>query len=172
MSDEERVDVVDEQDRVVGGATRAQMRAQNLLHRCVAILCLDSHGRIYVHRRTATKDVFPGLYDPSVGGVVTAGEDYDTAALREIDEELGIVGPTPSPLFKHRYEGPHSRSHTRVYRVLWDGPIRHQESEVAWGAHLPLADVARNVAGFRYVPDGWEIFRRYLEREHPAILAG
>ena len=34
----------------------------------------------------------------------------------------------------HRYEDAHSRSQTASTSVVWDGPIRHQPSEVAWGA--------------------------------------
>ena len=94
MASEEWVDLVDEEDSVIGRVTRKQMRAQNLWHRTIGVMCLDSRGRIYVHRRTDHKDVYPGLYDMFVGGVVSAGESYDETALREIGEELGIVGPT------------------------------------------------------------------------------
>lgn len=58
---DELADVVDEDDRVVGRAGRSEIRARNLLHRGVAILCRNSRGEIYVHRRTDTKDVFPGM---------------------------------------------------------------------------------------------------------------
>ena len=163
-SSEERVDVVDEDDRVLGQVTRSQLRAGNLLHRNVAILCLNRRGEIYVHRRTDTKDVFPGLYDMFVGGVVAAGETYAQAALREIEEELGIVGPTPERLFHHRYEGAQTRSHTEVFRVCWDGPIRHQPSEVAWGGYRAATQLAANTEGFSFVPDGREIFECYLAR--------
>ena len=67
MASDELVDWVDEDDRVLGQVTRARMRAENLLHRCVAILCFDPLGRLYVHQRTAHKDVFPSLFDMTVG---------------------------------------------------------------------------------------------------------
>jgi isopentenyldiphosphate isomerase len=162
MTSEEWVDRIDEEDRVVGRVTRAQMRAQNLLHRSVAVMCLNPAGCIYVQRRSETKDVFPGLYDMFVGGVVGAGESYHEAALREIAEELAIAGPRPELLFKHRYEGPRSRSHTAVYRVVWDGPICHQASEVAWGGYCTTEEIAANPCGWSFVPDGREIFERYL----------
>ena len=147
---EEWVDHVDEEDRVIERVTRRQMRADNLLHRSVFILCFDPQGRVYVQRRTTTKDVFPGMYDMFVGGVVEAGETYDHSAQREIAEELGIVGPIPQPLFRHRYEGPASRSHIAVYQV-------------AWGGYFPVDELARNKPGFAFVPDGWEVFERYLQ---------
>lgn len=163
---EELVDVVDENDRVIGRATRAQMRRDHLLHRVVAILCRNRDGKIYLHRRTATKDLFPSLYDMFVAGTVEAGERYEDAAIRELEEELGITGVELEPLFHHRYEGDRTRSHTRVYRVEWDGPIVHQPSEIAWGEFRSPADIVANLEQFEYVPDGAELFTRYLA-EYP-----
>ncbi|HMI90965.1 MAG TPA: NUDIX domain-containing protein [Polyangiales bacterium] len=167
MAADELVDWVDEDDRVIGQVTRARMRAENLLHRCIAVLCCDSAGSVYAHRRSDAKDMFPGLYDMFVGGVVGAGESYDAAARREIGEELGIVGPIPQPLFRHRYEGEASRSHTAVYRVSWDGPITHQESEIAWGGLRTLQELAEGPEGWSFVPDGREIFERLLRERLP-----
>ena len=161
MQRAERVDIVDQDDQVIGGATRQQMRASNLLHRSVAIICTNDAGEIYVHRRTETKDLFPGLYDRCVGGVVNAGESYAQAASRELAEELGIAGPSPQRLFHHHYEGPQTRSHTEVFQVLWNGPIVHQASEIAWGGYRTLRQLVKNHDGFVFVPDGEEIFVRY-----------
>ena len=158
----EWVDLIDDKDRVHGRVSRAQMRRDNLWHRSVDILCMNSRGEIYVHRRTKTKDVFPGLYDMFVGGVVGAGEAYDAAATREIAEELGIVGAAPERLFQHRYDGPSSKAVIAVYRVVWDGPIKHQPSEVAWGQYCSAAQIEANRDGWAFVPDGLEVFRRYL----------
>lgn len=166
MKEDEWVDIVDESDRVVGRTTRAHMRRANLLHRNVAILCRDTAGRIYVHRRTATKDLFPSLYDMFTSGVVGAGETYAQAALRELSEELGIRGVVPQPLFQHRYEGAHTRSHTAVFRVEWSGPITHQPSEVAWGGYRTRAELLSNAERFAFVPDGAELFTRYVS-EYP-----
>jgi 8-oxo-dGTP pyrophosphatase MutT (NUDIX family) len=160
MSSDERVDLVDEQDRVLGQVSRREMREQNLLHRTIAVMCANSAGEIYVHQRTDWKDVFPGQYDMFVGGVVSAGETYDACAVREIAEELNIVGPTPEFLFMHRYEGDKSRSHIAVYRVIWDGPIRHQASEIAWGMFFRVQETLDNSRGFDFVPDSGQVFQR------------
>jgi isopentenyldiphosphate isomerase len=163
---DELVDIVDEEDRVVGRATRAQMRRGNSLHRVVAILCRNRDSQIYIHRRTPTKDLFPSLYDMFVAGTVAAGESYDDAALRELEEELGITGVTLEPLFRHRYEGDRTRSHTRVYSVEWNGPIIHQASEIAWGAFRSRRELLTNSERFEFVPDGAELFTRYVA-EYP-----
>jgi 8-oxo-dGTP pyrophosphatase MutT (NUDIX family) len=158
---EELVDLIDRDDRVIGRASRRRVRAENLLHRGVGILCRNSGGLIYVHKRTDIKDVFPGMYDMFVGGVVEAGETYDEAASREIAEELGIVGATLEHLFRHLYWGPQNRSLVAVYSVEWDGPISHQESEISWGRFLSFDELVAKLEEWRFVPDGLEIFEVY-----------
>jgi 8-oxo-dGTP pyrophosphatase MutT (NUDIX family) len=139
------------------------MRSQILLHRVVAILCQNSRGEILVHRRTPTKDLFPDLYDMFVAGTVEAGESYAATAARELEEEIGVRGAPLERLFHHLYQGPQTRAHTEVYRVVWDGPIIPQASEIAWFGFLSRADIVGNHGGLRFVPDGAELFARYLE---------
>lgn len=158
---DELVDLVDLQDRVVGQAPRSEVRAGNLLHRGVGILCRNSRGEIYVHRRTPTKDLFPHLHDMFVGGVVGSGESYEAAAAREVAEELGIPDARPVFLFAHLYQGEHNRAWVHVFLVEWDGPVVHQESEIEWGAWMPEADLEAWCDEVEIVPDGLEIFRRY-----------
>jgi isopentenyldiphosphate isomerase len=161
---DEQVDLVDEHDQVIGQASRREVRRANLLHRGVGIVCRNSAGQIYVHRRTDSKDVFPGMYDASVGGVVASGERYRDAARRELAEELGIAGPELRFLFKHRYRGPQVDTWNAVFEVVWDGPIVHQPEEIAWGAFVTEEELrSRLRAGpWVFVPDGLELLRRYL----------
>ncbi|MEM7233279.1 MAG: NUDIX domain-containing protein [Planctomycetota bacterium] len=154
----ERVDLIDLNDRVIGWALRRDVRARNLLHRGVGIICRNSSGDVYVHRRTTTKDVFPGLYDMFVGGVVGQGESYAVAAKREIGEELGIAGPEPVELFRHTYIGPRNRSLVAIFEVEWDGPIVHQQEEIDWGRFFTQQELDESLDSLDYVPDGLEIY--------------
>jgi len=83
----EWVDVVDEQDRVIGVAERTRVRQENLRHRASYILVLDEAGRVLVQRRTLSKDFCPGMLDACAGGVVTTGEAMEPSARRELAEE-------------------------------------------------------------------------------------
>ena len=90
--DVEQVQLYDVDGRPSGVTDRARMRAENLTHAATAVVVRDSYGRVFVHRRTDTKDVYPGRFDFAAGGVVAAGEDPHVAAVRELDEELGVTG--------------------------------------------------------------------------------
>ncbi|MEV6398771.1 NUDIX domain-containing protein [Streptomyces sp. NPDC051907] len=164
---EEILDIVDENDVVVGQAPRGEAYARGLRHRCVFVLATDAQGRVFVHRRTATKLVFPSLYDMFVGGVVGAGESYDEAALREAEEELGVSGlPRPVPLFTFLYESEDGRQSwwSSVYEVRCELPVRPQEEEVAWHAFLPAAELERRIGEWEWVPDGLAAYERLRGR--------
>jgi len=86
-------DLVDEQGRVVGRAPRALChRTPALLHRAAHVIVTDGAGRIYLQKRSHTKDIQPGKWDTSVGGHVDAGEDFEAGARREMREEIGLAG--------------------------------------------------------------------------------
>jgi 8-oxo-dGTP pyrophosphatase MutT (NUDIX family) len=177
---DELLDIVDEQDRVVGRATRGEAYARGLRHRCVFVQARDAAGRIFVHRRTPTKLVFPSMYDMFVGGVVGAGESYDDAALREAEEELGVTGlPRPVPLFTFLYgqdaadgdptggrgtaqAGPAAGGTwwSYVYEVPCTVPVHPQAEEVDWHGFWSPEEVERRLDDLPWVPDGLAAYRR------------
>ncbi|MYW67744.1 NUDIX domain-containing protein [Streptomyces sp. SID8379] len=162
-SAEEILDIVDEDDNVVGQAPRGEAYARGLRHRCAFILARNPTGEVFVHRRTTTKLVFPGLYDMFVGGVVGAGESYDEAALREAQEELGVAGlPRPTPLFKFLYEGgPRGSWWSYVYEVTFDLPVRPQAEEVDWHTFLAPEELERRIGEWTWTPDSLAAYHRW-----------
>ena len=160
---DELVDVVDALDRVVRQATRAEMRRDNLLHRAVYIIVRDSAGRLFIHRRTDSKDVYPGYWDVTVGGVVAAGEDYATAARRELAEEIGVVATTTLvTLFPVRYADDATQLNGMAFLARYDGPVVLQADEIAFGEFVPVAEAERVMREERCCPDGAQVVRRYL----------
>jgi isopentenyl-diphosphate delta-isomerase len=151
-------------DRVVRQATRREVRDRNLRHRCVYILVFNSAGQLFVHQRTATKDVFPSHWDVTVGGVVAAGEDYDSSASRELYEELGVGPVSLRRLFPIRYEDPTSRVVGTVYSCTWDRAVRLQESEILRGEWMDLDVVVERTQRDHFCPDGLEALRLYLAK--------
>jgi len=57
---------------------------------CVYIALLDVAGQVYVQHRAATKRLWPDRKTISASGHVDPGESFEQAAVREVEEELGI----------------------------------------------------------------------------------
>lgn len=96
MAADEILDVVDEQDRVIGQKSRSEIYAAGQKNfRVVNAFVEDSRGLILIPRRSTERKMFPGALDTSVGGHVLAGEDYLDALVRETREEceLDLLGP-------------------------------------------------------------------------------
>jgi len=88
---EEMFDVVDEADRVIGSAPRSEVHRRKLWHRAVHVLLFNAQTELFVQKRSAVKDTFPRCYDSSASGHLNSGEVYDTCAVRELQEELGLT---------------------------------------------------------------------------------
>ena len=92
---EEMFDVVNADDEVLRVANRRDVHDNAWLHRAAHVLVYDESGRLLVQRRGFNKECSPGLWDTSAGGHVASGEDYEAAANRELEEELGIRSTSP-----------------------------------------------------------------------------
>jgi isopentenyldiphosphate isomerase len=158
------VAIIDDTGAVVGSAPRSVMRRDNLPHLVVAVLVRDPAGRIYVHRRTDSKDVFPGMHDCFAAGCLQAGEEVEAAALREVAEELGVVGAALRPLSVQRYADAATRHVCHAFEVTYGGPITHQAEEVAWGGWLTPAELRDRLAdpSWPFVPDGRALIEPWL----------
>ena len=138
---DELVEVVDEAGAVVRLATRAEMRAGNLRHRGVAVVVLTGAGELVAHRRADWKDVWPGRWDVCFGGVAQVGEDWVTAARRELAEEAGVEVPAAALrlLGSDSYQDASVCWFGPIYAVTHDGPFRPADGEVAELVLVPLA---------------------------------
>lgn len=145
MALDEVVALYDADGEVCGSAPRSVVRADNLRHAASSVVVRDGAGRVYVHRRTTTKDVYPGLLDLAAGGVVLAGEDPADGAVREVDEELGVHGVPLEPCGVQDYADEVTRYRAFRFVVTWDGPIRWQPEEVSWGEWVAVAELVRRL---------------------------
>lgn len=174
----ERIATFDAGGRRTGTAERGEVYDRSLWHATTAVaLRSTDRERVYVHRRTDTKLVMPGLWDCWAGGVLDAGETPAEGAARELAEELGITGVALEELFTVAFDagalgidtGPGSgpaglRAHVHAYQAFCDGPVVHQPSEVAEGAWWTLDELRAGLAdpARRWVPDGAWVARRWL----------
>ena len=88
---DEYLDLVDENDNVVGKKKRSEVYAEDLSNfRVVNAFVINSKGEIWIPRRAADKRIYPLCLDMSMGGHVESGESYEDALRRELGEELNI----------------------------------------------------------------------------------
>ena len=137
-------DVVDEGDRVIGREARAEVHRRGLRHRAVHVLVFNSRGEVFLQKRSMAKDTFPGAWDSSSSGHLCCGEEYDACALRELQEEIGLVpAQPPERLFKIQACADTGQEHVWVYRCLSDGPFTLNPEEVETGKWVKPEQVTR-----------------------------
>lgn len=126
----EFLDIVDEEDSVIGKDTRENIHARHEIHRGVHVLVINSKGEVLLQKRSEKKDYYPGYYDSSVGAQVLSGESYEQAAKRETKEELGF---TPKRLVKicdYNSYSKRQREKRRLFVCFSDGPFEIDKNEV------------------------------------------
>jgi isopentenyldiphosphate isomerase len=91
---EELLNVYDPAGSVVGARPRREAKRSGLPVGAVNVLLVNALGKTLLQRRPKDKEN-GGRWDKSVGGHVSAGETFDTTAVREAGEELFDDGRSP-----------------------------------------------------------------------------
>jgi len=136
---EEMFDVVDETDTVIGQAPRATVHRDGLRHRAVHVLVHNRKGEIFLQKRSHLKDNHPGVWDSSAAGHLDAGENYASAAVRELEEELGITGV--DPVLRARIDACEDTGmeFVNLFEAEWNGPMHWPCAEIETGVWMPPA---------------------------------
>ena len=137
-------DVVNDRDEVVGRKPRAEVHQLGLLHRAVHVLAFNSRGKVFLQKRSMTKDRQPGLWDSSASGHVDSGEEYDMCAVREVREEIGLrLESPPRRLFKIDACSETDQEFVWVYRCETDGPLTLDPVEIERGDWFAVEEIDR-----------------------------
>jgi isopentenyldiphosphate isomerase len=150
-----------------------------LWHRTAHIWIVNGMGMLLFQKRSLSKESFPGLWDVSAAGHVSAGEPLVAAARREVLQELGIrVAHAELEFLFTTQTSSVQREGTfvdnefnYVYAVKRDvsiGELTLQESEVADAQYVPCGELRRLAeAGdpaFAPHPEEYARLRGYLCR--------
>jgi isopentenyl-diphosphate delta-isomerase len=149
---EERVVLVDAEDRELGTEAKLEAHRSGRLHRAFSVFLFDARGRLLLQQRALTKYHSAGLWANACCGHPRPGEPVRDAARRRVREELGI-DCAPEPAFGFVYRAPldnglveHEYDHVLVAR--FDGRPEPDPGEVAawrWAEPAELsADVRAN----------------------------
>jgi isopentenyldiphosphate isomerase len=151
----ELLDVVDQSGRPTGMVVqRDSVHEQGLWHRTVHVWILNAKGEVLFQKRSMDRDSFPGAWDVSSAGHVSAGESPVQAAQKEVLEELGIaVDENELRLLFSVSTSTVQRQGTfvdneisDVYLVRKDVGIQDlslQRTEVAGARHFPRGELKR-----------------------------
>ena len=160
--------VSDDDSTVLGPVARRLVHGNpELIHRSVHILVLHPHdGKLLLQKRSASKDTYPGHWDTSVGGHVGFGQSYEEAAVRETEEELGVLLETKDfeKLHVVRYRDEHESENTTTYLCLHAGPFVFNTEEITEIKFWTRSEITAEL--------GTGIFTPHFETEFAAFIAG
>ena len=114
---DELFDIIDENDHIIGQEMRSKVHQLGLWHRGAHVLLFTSDNKLIVQQRSKTKSQSPLMFDCSVSEHAQAGETYHHAALRGLQEELGITDIAIQPLIKFKMNyGPNDNEISMIYK--------------------------------------------------------
>ncbi|MEZ4483939.1 MAG: NUDIX domain-containing protein [Syntrophotaleaceae bacterium] len=110
----------------------------------------------------------PGRWDTSVGGHLDAGEDYHSGALREMAEELGIVGKSLEFLYSYAHRNAFESENVATFLVCYDGTIHYDSQEIDAVAYYSSDEIAQMLGSGILTPNfeqEWGFFLQWAEQQ-------
>jgi len=168
---EELLQLVDRRGNPIGTAARNECHGNpELIQAVVHLHLFDKLGRMYLQKRAASKDTFPGRWDASVGGHVSPGETPEEAIRREAREELGIdldgsggfggLERLDAYIYKDEIE----TEFVTPFRIVFSGLPKPNAEEVEEGMFFELEQIRRRL---RKQPDEFTPHFRYAMKNLP-----
>lgn len=175
---DERVDILDEQGKPTGeSCLKSEAHRNGLLHPTIHVWLYTPDGRVLIQQRGENKASHPLLWDVSVAGHVSAGEEVITAAIREVEEEVGLTISESNLEPLGTYKAIHKISENFIDAELHHiflcklqvplNQLKKQENEVADLALVPLFKFAEETWGLasmgKYVPHGPTYYKTIIK---------
>lgn len=118
------LNIVDENDNIIGEESREKIHKDGLLHREVHVWIHNGQGELLFQKRSKTKDTCPGTLDASVGGHVEIGDSYEKTALKELEEETGLVAQASDLVYmgklrRNKFSDPKTGKVNNSYRAVY-----------------------------------------------------
>lgn len=144
------IDIVDDEDRVIGQKERDAAHRDGDLHRVAHVWIVNSKKELLCHRRADCKRVFPGFWDIIIGGHLDAGESYEAAALREVEEEVGLVLSKDDLVLIGKWKGapnetePRIREFSTSYAAFYGGDpgaLKADPGEISELKFMPIEEL-------------------------------
>ncbi len=149
---EEIFDVVNEEDKIIGKATRKEVHKKKLIHRSVMFFIFDKKGRVLVTQRTRAKDMFPEYWSITLGGHVSSGETYEEAVAREAWEEAKVKEkPFFITSFKKRI--PEEKENSMIYSFVTSQKPELDKNELKRGKFMTIKEIKEKIKNEKFLPE-------------------
>lgn len=100
----ELIDILDENGVKTGEILpRDEVHKKGLWHRVIVVAIVNENNEILLQQRSKNKDTNAGLWDISVAGHISAGQDSISAAIREMEEEVNVSLEDSADIKSFRY---------------------------------------------------------------------
>lgn len=155
--------VVDSDGNLISKASRTECHSGSfLLHPVVHLHVFDAEGRMYLQKRADNKDIQPGKWDTSVGGHVDYGEEIETALMREVREELGIIDFKPVFILRYEFRSEREAELVHSYYTIYSGEIQPDIVEISEGKFWELSQIVTNLDSGIFTPNFVAEFKRLM----------
>ncbi len=154
---DEMLPVVEPSGLVIGQATRhACHSGTHLLHPVVHLHIIDREGRIWLQKRSMTKDLWPGRWDTAVGGHISYGEQVRDALAREAAEETGLTDFNPEFIEAYTWETERDSEFVVVFAMVGHPDLRPDNTEVTEGKWWTQEEILHACKAHRLLTPNFE----------------
>ena len=163
----EFIDVVNENDEVIGNAPRDEIYDKRLLHRIVHIFLFNDNGDIALQLQSKHKKFCPFYWSSSAAGHVKSGETSEEAAIRELEEEIGVKTKIDF-IYKDIYEYKNSvrvglKKLLITFKSKFNGPFKINPWEVEKVEFFTLEKIQQMVNnGEKFHPELLFLLKRHF----------
>ena len=154
MKEREILPVVNDKGKVTGSADREECHGGSFLLHPVIHIHLIKNNSLYLQKRSLEKIIQPGKWDTSVGGHILYGDDPETSAQREAEEELGIREKLELiPVIEYIWESSVEREYITVYKCRFNGTIEIDNDEVIDGRYWSSEEIESSIGKGIFTPN-------------------
>ncbi|HON19703.1 MAG TPA: isopentenyl-diphosphate Delta-isomerase [Salinivirgaceae bacterium] len=165
---EEKVVLVDNHDNTLGESEKMYAHKHALLHRAVSVFVFTAEKKMLLQQRALTKYHSPGLWTNAACTHPTIAETPQMAAIRRLEQEMGIKSNNLQKLFDFTYKAPFDNNRTEhefdhVFLCISNQTPTPNPMEVHDFKYLTMKEILSDI---RQNPQNYTVWFRIIMEQH------